>query len=281
MIAVRAASLALLLLVSAAQAAAQDEPAPAETAAEAQAAEAQAAEAQAAEAEARAREAQAVEARSARLEATLVELADHTRISAGSAIVTSLVGGTLLGFGVYVGIDGAGMGDGGGRALTSAFLLAFGGSYLASGIHAFDRQSTDELRLARFRSERSGHAWDRIALSRFEGELAAEAAIARYVRVLGAVQSIGVAAGGAGGVAIAIAVDELENRARVLAGVLGGAYLVLGTWQAILGLSGESEYERIVHAYQARDTQAAPSAQVRLVPAITADAVGAGVAGTF
>jgi hypothetical protein len=210
----------------------------------------------------------------------LEKLADHTAISAVDIVYGFFLSGAHLFVGLYVAIDGAEMGVGEGRALVSGALIGLGGGLLANTLHGIGRETTDQPRLKRFRAARAAGPIDRISLASFEAEVRAEVDIARYQRVVAGVQSIGLAVGGAGIIAIAAGVADFTDDGRLVAGVLGGTYLVLGTWQAIAMLTGESFYERTQREYE-QASAAAPPTTLRVAPSVGPSAFGLSLSATF
>ena len=109
-------------------------------------------------------------------------------------------------------------------------------------------------------------------LARYEGELRAEAAIARQIRLLNGVAFIGTAAAGAG-VLVLAATSQFEGDARTSAWFWGGGLLAMSVWQAIVNLARESRSERVWHAYAAGAANpGAAIARVTITPAVARDA---------
>src|SRR5262249_49809670 len=146
--------------------------------------------------------------------------------------------------------DGGGLPQNGQRTALSATMLTLGGLLFASGVRdVVGLTTTDQERLARWRKERAVAPPDAIALARYEGELSAEAAIARQIRTLNGVAFIGTASAGAGVLALAIT-EQFTGSARTTAWFWGGALVVTGVWQAIANLAGQSRSERVWNAYR-------------------------------
>src|SRR5262249_50089972 len=126
---------------------------------------------------------------------------------------------------------------------TTAIVLV-GAPSLVFGIRGlFESTAPDEVRLARFRAQRTAGPLDAISLARYEGELSADADRSRRLRVLGGWYAVGVAVGGATLIGYGAASPVFDD-ARVLAYAEGGALLAFGTILAISELGGESATER-------------------------------------
>jgi hypothetical protein len=191
-----------------------------------------------------------------------------------SAVISLIAGGGLIGYGTWVAVDGDSLGQSGHRTALSATMLMLGGLVFANGLRAIVGIATpDEERFARFQAESARGAIDAIAIARYEGELRAEAEIARQIRELNGVAFIGTASAGAG-VLVLAATSQFKGDARTAAWFWGGALVASGVWQAIANLTGASASERVWRAYQsgARDPGAA-IARVTLAPLATRNAL--------
>jgi hypothetical protein len=199
-----------------------------------------------------------------------------------STAISVVGGGAVLAYGAWVAVDGGGLPQNAQRTALSATMLTLGGLLFASGVRdVAGLTTTDQERLSRWHKERALAGPDAITLARYEGELRAEAAIARQIRTLDGVAFIGTASAGAGVLALAITA-QFTGSARTAAWFWGGALFVTGVWQAIASLAGESRSERVWNAYRtgARDPGAA-IAHITLTPAVARGAFALRLSGRF
>ena len=199
-----------------------------------------------------------------------------------SAAISLISGSALLGYGTWVAVDGDSLPQSGHRTALSATMLMLGGLVFASGMRsAFGITTTDQERFARWQRERALGVPDQLAIARYEGELRAEAAIARQIRIMNGVAFIGTGAAGLGVLAFAIA-GEFQHHARTAAWFWGGALLSTGTWQAIQNLTGESKSERVWNAYHGGvDNPGSALARLQVIPALEKRRLGLRVAARF
>jgi hypothetical protein len=87
----------------------------------------------------------------------------------------------------------------------------------------------------------------------------------------------------AGGALIALgATSKLEGAGRALTYVEGGLFLVIGTVDAIVQLTGESANEREWRLYQADEAKdRAHAVRVSITPVVTRNGAALGIVGTF
>jgi len=206
-----------------------------------------------------------------RLEKALEDLRDAGASSATSGVLSNFVAGSAsVGLGTWVLVAHADSDEDDSSVGAGVLAIAMGGAWLALAVHGWFAPSTDELRLDRWRALRARELIDDRALARFEGELAAEAEIARLIRTGKGVAYIGVAAAGAGVIALAAA-DQVASGSRGLAYLEGGMLVAFGLWQSIANLAGSSYTEDIVRRYHESEAAArvslephATGAQLRL-----------------
>lgn len=185
------------------------------------------------------------------------------RIVSGSAVVTE---GSYMAFHRDQGSDRWERG-----ALSSA-LLAFGVLDIVGGIYYLAGPDPDKERIARWRA--LGQV-DAITLARFEGELAAEAAVAHTLRLMGAVNGFGLAAGGA--VTLGLTpISKLHGNAATFAYIASAVFMVVGLWDGIGGLVGEAPSERAYRRYTQGDSVERSAIRLHVTPMLAA--TGAGVA---
>jgi hypothetical protein len=216
-------------------------------------------------------------ARAKRMDAALESLSHKGRSIRMSAGAWSLLAGGLeIAGGVVTAFPPSSIQRHLQLGLIPPVLLALGSASVVAGIYALSATTTDEERYARWRAL---NAVDERTLARFEGELAAEAQLCRRLRIAQGVASIGVAVGGAAILAIT-PFTKLRSDAAEIAYLLGGTYVLLGVWQAITQLAGESANEVAYHRYQTGvDTDAAKA--LRLYPVLATSGAGASLAGAF
>jgi uncharacterized membrane protein len=136
--------------------------------------------------------------------------------------------------------------------------LATGGSLLIAGVYGLAAPPTaDRRRLERWNALRAQGLIDAEELARFEGELAAEAEVARRSRVVSGVSHIGAATGGAAVIALAAA-GQVADGSRWFAYVMGGSMVAVGVGQAIVKLCGSSATEDAWRRYQSSTSAGAP-----------------------
>jgi hypothetical protein len=192
-------------------------------------------------------------ARSQNLERTMEKLAVQNSPSTGASIVRLLTGAAWVGLGALFAFgDEEFAGDGISRVAGVTGAVILGVPSLVAGIRGLSGvTSTDEDRLARYRSERAAGPPSVIQLAHYEGELRADAEISRKQRISGGYHAVGSAA--AGGVMIGFAAaSDLPDNARVLGGILGGIFLVAGVWDAVANFTGESNNEREWRLYKSQ-----------------------------
>jgi hypothetical protein len=199
-----------------------------------------------------------------------------------SAVISLISGSALLGYGTWVAVDGDSLPQNGHRTALSASMLMLGGLVFASGMRsAIGITTTDRERLERWQRERALSVPDQLSIARYEGELRAEAAIARQIRLMNGAAFIGTAAAGLGVFALAVT-GQFQREARTAAWFWGAALLGSGTWQAIANLTGESKSERVWNAYHGGvDDPGKALARLRLTPTIERRTFSLRMAGRF
>jgi hypothetical protein len=225
----------------------------------------------------------ATDAQIERMQLALAALSDSgASAKTWSAAISLISGGALLGYGTWVAIDGDSMPQNGNRTALGATMLMLGGLVFASGVRSvigFD--TTDGERFERWQRERALRVPDQLAIARYEGELRAEAAIARQIRIMNGAAFIGTAAAGLGIFALAITA-QFQGDARTAAWFWGAALLGTGTWQAISNLTSESKSERVWNAYHGGvEDPGVAIARVRVTPAVERRGLGLRVAARF
>jgi hypothetical protein len=209
--------------------------------------------------------------RAYRLEVALEDLRDASASSATWGVLSNfLAGAASIGLGTWVLVGHADSDEDASSVAAGSLAIAMGGAWLALAVRGWFARSTDQLRLERWRALRARGLIDDRALARFEGELAAEAEVARWIRTGTGVAYIGVAAAGAGMIGLAAA-DQVPSASSGLAYFEGGLLVALGLWQSIANLAGSSYTEDIVRRYRESETAArvslephATGAQLRL-----------------
>jgi hypothetical protein len=158
------------------------------------------------------------------------------------------------------------------RGALSSALLAFGVLDIVGGIYCLAGPDPDKARIARWRT--LGNV-DAITLARFEGELAAEAAFARTLRLMGAVNGFGMAAGGALTLGLT-PLSKLHGNATTFAYIASTIFIVLGLWDGIGGLVGETPSERAYRRYTQGESVERSAMRVHVTPMLAT--AGAGIA---
>ena len=212
--------------------------------------------------------------RVARLDKTLASLADESDgLGDGLAVISLVAGVAYAGFGVSLAVDpDQEPRDSSSRGIVvtetlilSGFLLGVG----AYGLSSWGSPSPGSHRYARWQRDLRAGKLSHFKLGQYEGELYREAVVARSGRRAGGFLYLGVAAAGAGLIALA-ATSDLRGEARTVTYVEGAAFLPLGTIAGILMLAGESSHERQWRLYRS----GAPSQSVArwsLHPVVTRD----------
>jgi hypothetical protein len=188
--------------------------------------------------------------RMARLESSIVELAEADTIArTWGGVGSVLLGGVVIAAGVLVAVeDDASWGEGGGRAALSGVALATGAGMVAAAIYRWVADTPAEERLARWLELRRSARVDSLELGRFEGELAAEAELARAQRRLGAAGALGLVAGG--GTLIGFAASSaLEGDSKSAGIAVGAIAAALGAAQIAALLLIDSPAERAWQHY--------------------------------
>jgi hypothetical protein len=163
------------------------------------------------------------------------------------------------------------------RVTLTGILLGIAAGTLTDAIVNLAKTTTDEDRLARWRAL---PRVDDVALARFEGELAAEAAWSRSGRIEGGVFSIGLAL--AGGAMIALTpTAELRQQEATLSYVMGTTLLAGMTLQAIMSLAGESTSERAYRLYESGASPEQAAHRVQAAPVLAAHGGGLAISGWF
>jgi hypothetical protein len=222
-------------------------------------------------------------AQTARMQNALAALS-HSGDSAiaWSAAISLISGGALIGYGTWVGLNADTLGETGHRTALSATMLMLGGLVFASGMRGvIGMTTTDQERFERWQRERALAVPDQLAIARYEGELRAEAAIARQIRMMNGVAFIGTAAAGLGVFALAVTA-QLQGDARTAGWFWGAALLGTGTWQAIQNLTSESKSERVWNAYHGGvEDPGKAIARIKIMPAVERRGLGLRVAARF
>jgi hypothetical protein len=190
------------------------------------------------------------------LEVALEELRDASASSATWGVLSNFLAATAsIGLGTWVMVAHADSDEDDSSVAVGSLAITMGGAWLALAVHGWVAPSTDQLRLERWRALRERGLIDDRALARFEGELAAEAEIARWIRTGTGVAYIGMAAAGAGVIGLAAA-DHVPSGSSGLAYLEGGLLVAVGLWQSIANLAGSSYTEDIVRRYHEREAAA-------------------------
>ena len=225
-----------------------------------------------------------LERRSARLDATLGKLARVNTVSGGTAVVQLLTGALYLGAGTWLAFDkNEALGSSAFRGFAVTESILIGAWQFALGLHnAAGVTTTDQDRFARFQGDRRAGRLSDVAIAQYEGELYADACLARKQRIATAWMNIGAAAGGAVLVGFA-AGSELRGDARGLSYVEGAALILAGTWVGISSATTESNNEREWRRYRSgqplgnRDS----SSGLALRPALGPHMAALGISGAF
>jgi hypothetical protein len=199
----------------------------------------------------------------------------HSHI--GGGLFGLLLGGVSIAGGMFVAFERDASNDLA-RGVSGGILIGVGTIYVTSAIYSFTAPpTTDELRYARWHALRSV---DDPTLARFEGELAAEAAVGRQLRLRSGVESIGLAAGGA--VLLTVTpLSRMHGDAAGVAYVVGAFDVAVGTLTAILSLAGESPNETAYRLYQEGKSPEHASNKLAVTPVLARTGAGIGIAGTF
>lgn len=159
---------------------------------------------------------------------------------------------------------------------ASIFFGIGAGSALAA-IHNLSSESTDEERYARWHSLRTV---DEVAIARFEGELAAQAALAHQERIYMGIGAIALSTSGA--VLLMLTPSaRITQEARVVSYIGGGLVVLLGAWEAVLKLAGESQDERALRLYNSGMSPDSASMRLRFAPTYAAGGGGFSLSGQF
>jgi hypothetical protein len=158
------------------------------------------------------------------------------------------------------------------RGALSSALLAFGVLDIVGGIYCLTGPDLDQERVARWRA--LGNV-DAVTLARFEGELAAQAAFARTLRLMGAVNGFGMAAGGALTLGLT-PLSKLHGNAATFAYIASTVFVVFGLWDGISGLVGVTPSERAYRRYTQGESVERSALRVRVTPMLAT--AGAGLA---
>jgi hypothetical protein len=188
--------------------------------------------------------------RTARLESSIVELAEANAIArTWGGVGSLLLGGVVIAAGVLVAVnDDASWGEGGGRAALSGVALASGAGMVGSAIYGWLSETPAEERLARWLELRRGERLDSLEFGRFEGELAAEAELARSQRRSGAAAALGLVAGGGALIGFA-ASSALEGDSESAGYTVGAVAAILGAAQTAALLLIDAPAERAWQHY--------------------------------
>lgn len=161
------------------------------------------------------------------------------------------------------------------RGLVAGLFFGAGAASLAGAIHSFAyARTSDEQRYARWRLL---PYVDAVTLARFEGELAAEAAVGRQRRLAAGAGYIGLAAGGALVLGIT-PLSRMHGDAANVAYIVGAVDVVIGVWFAITNLAGESPNEAVYRQYQEGKSPERAAMRFAITPVLARDAAGMGFA---
>jgi hypothetical protein len=225
----------------------------------------------------------ATDAQIERMQLALAALSDSgAAAKTWSAAISLISGGALLGYGTWVAVNGDSLPQNGNRTALSATMLMLGGLVFASGMRsAIGLVTTDGERFERWQRERAIGVPDQLAIARYEGELRAEAAIARQIRIMNGVAFVGTATAGLGILALAITA-QFQGDARTAAWFWGAALLGTGTWQAVTNLTSESKSERVWNAYHGGvEDPGVAIARLKVTPAVERRGLGVRLAARF
>jgi hypothetical protein len=167
------------------------------------------------------------------------------------------------------------------RGLLGGFSLGFGLSMLAMGIYDLASHSFAHERRARWRRALAGGLTER-ELGRFEGELRAEAELARFLRFVGA--ATGFANAGAGLAAILVtAFAPLDVLGQAGGYAMGGTFMLVGLITGLAALLGESRAESEWRLYRSGGDidDAAQGLDLTIAPSVSTEGGGIELRGTF
>ncbi|HEY8429746.1 MAG TPA: hypothetical protein VIL20_15285 [Sandaracinaceae bacterium] len=214
--------------------------------------------------------------RLARLEAWLEALAAHDARDALLSGTLGLVAGALgAAAGTWVWSDDLFGTAPFGRPMVGSLLLAAGGMSLGLGVYSLAATPRSVSRLARYRRAAEAGMTPE-ALAAFEGELRAEAEVARTERWVSLAVGTGIALAGATIGILSASLDGLQELDRLYGVLVGGAYGVIGIVFAVASLF-DSPAETALHEYEAGRSPRASGPTVRFL----AGPGALGLAGTF
>jgi hypothetical protein len=160
---------------------------------------------------------------------------------------------------------------------TTAISLGLGAANILGAVNSLTLESIAEDRYAHWSALTE---IDDVTIGRFEGELAAQAATGRRLRISTGFSSIALAMGGAA-VLVLTPTVELTTHGRIGSYAAGGAILAYGIWDAIMKLTGESHDERMWRSYEAGANPEQASAQLHVTPLFAANGGGMALSGQF
>jgi uncharacterized membrane protein len=165
------------------------------------------------------------------------------------------------------------------RNIAGATFLGISAGYVYGAITDFAWKSTAEERLASWRQ--FGGNIDARTLARFEGELAAEAALARKAQLYSLGSSIGLAA--TGGLLLALVpATDLSGGDRTFSYVVGGGLFVIGAAGILVSLLTEPHQVRAYRLYrEGKEPAPYDVAQLRVAPVLGARDAGLMLSGRF
>ena len=198
----------------------------------------------------------------------------------GGALQT-VAGGANLGIGLWLMLDEGLFGGIEMRAILGSVGVGLGLTSMITGIYQMLVPGFAHERYRRWRSALAGGLTAR-ELGRFEGELRAEAEVARFLRTVEAVSGFANAAAGLG-VILATALAPLDTLGQIQGYSMGGGLALLGLIGAFGALLGESQAETDWRLYRAGEMPAPDRGglDLHVTPTAGADAVGVSVGGSF
>lgn len=207
------------------------------------------------------------------------ERAESARVEGGLWGVG--LGAAQAGLGLWLMLDEATFGPIAMRGVLGGASLGLGLSVLAMGIYELTTTSFAHGRRQRWRRALA-RGLDARELGRFEGELRAEAELARFLRLVSVAS--GFVNAGAGLVTIlATALAPLDGLGQLGGYTIGGTLALLGLIGALGSLLGESQAETEWRLYSSGHDpeEAASGVDLSIVPTVSPEGGGLELRGTF
>lgn len=201
----------------------------------------------------------------------------------GTGLLEALLGATNAGLGAWFLFDDGLFGSVEARATFGALSLVIGLSTMITGVYRMITPGYAYQRHARWRAAIAGGLTER-ELGRFEGELRAEAEVARFLRTLETVNGFANVVAGLGMV-LATALAPLDTMEQIQGYTLGSGLAVVGLIGALAALFSESQAETAWRLYRAGEGPESASRRetvdLRITPSVGADHLGVQIGGTF